>query len=152
MARYAAMVVLTEPRKWPGECLMLSARPDRPSLTYSPPRLGAFFIESGTRREAVTKRWSSTKSLDGQTKRQASKSIRRDFAREILKADKEPPELETRTNLPPKMWKIQYTDSCAWYAISARDAYEAVRQAENRNPGHSVRAVELLSVERGGKP
>lgn len=38
--------------------------------------------ESG---EAMTKRWSSTKSLDGQTKRQASKSTRR----EIMKEDME---------------------------------------------------------------
>lgn len=40
----------------------------------------------------MTKRWSSTKSRDGQTKRQASKSVRREFARELLDADKEPPE------------------------------------------------------------
>ena len=40
----------------------------------------------------MTKKWSSTKSMDGQTKRQASKKIRREFARAILRADKEPPE------------------------------------------------------------
>ena len=40
----------------------------------------------------MTKRWSSTSSLDGQTKRQASKKIRREFAEELLRADKELPE------------------------------------------------------------
>lgn len=38
----------------------------------------------------MTKRWSSTKSLDGQTKRQASKRVRREFAAEIWQADGEP--------------------------------------------------------------
>lgn len=38
----------------------------------------------------MTKRWSSTKSMDGQTKRQASKKYRREFAEELLKASKEP--------------------------------------------------------------
>ena len=37
----------------------------------------------------MTKKWSSTASLDGQTKRQASKKVRRDFAEEIIKADKD---------------------------------------------------------------
>lgn len=40
----------------------------------------------------MTKRWSSTKSLDGQTKRQASKSYRREMVREIKRADAAPPE------------------------------------------------------------
>lgn len=40
----------------------------------------------------MTKKWSSTKSMDGQTKRQASKKIRREFVESIVKADKEPPE------------------------------------------------------------
>lgn len=40
----------------------------------------------------MTKKWSSTASMDGQTKRQASKKIRREFAESILKADREPPE------------------------------------------------------------
>lgn len=40
----------------------------------------------------MTKRWSSTASLDGQTKRQASKSDRRDFKDQLLRDDKEPPE------------------------------------------------------------
>ena len=40
----------------------------------------------------MTKRWSSTKSLDGYTKRQASKRYRREFVAEVRRADKEPPE------------------------------------------------------------
>lgn len=40
----------------------------------------------------MTKRWSATRSLDGQTKRQASKSYRREFVKDILKADTEEPE------------------------------------------------------------
>lgn len=40
----------------------------------------------------MTKKWSSTASMDGQTKRQASKRIRREFVESILKADAEPPE------------------------------------------------------------
>lgn len=40
----------------------------------------------------MTKRWSSTKSLDGQTKRQASKRYRREFVEELRRAAKEPPE------------------------------------------------------------
>lgn len=40
----------------------------------------------------MTKKWSSTASLDGQTKRQASKRVRRELAADILRADREPPE------------------------------------------------------------
>jgi hypothetical protein len=40
----------------------------------------------------MTKKWSSTTSMDGQTKRQASRKVRREFAEAILKADREPPE------------------------------------------------------------
>lgn len=40
----------------------------------------------------MTKKWSSTKSMDGQTKRQASKRYRREFVEEVRKADREPPE------------------------------------------------------------
>ena len=40
----------------------------------------------------MTKKWSSTKSGDGQTKRQASKRYRREFVEEIMKAQREPPE------------------------------------------------------------
>lgn len=40
----------------------------------------------------MTKRWSSTKSLDGQTKRQASKKIRRELVDELLRADRAEPE------------------------------------------------------------
>lgn len=40
----------------------------------------------------MTKKWSSTKSMDGQTKRQASKRYRREFVEELRNADKEPPE------------------------------------------------------------
>jgi hypothetical protein len=44
--------------------------------------------------DSMTKKWSSTASLDGQTKRQASKKARREFVESILKADSEPPEAE----------------------------------------------------------
>lgn len=40
----------------------------------------------------MTKKWSSTASMDGKTKRQASKDTRRDLARELKRLDKEPPE------------------------------------------------------------
>lgn len=40
----------------------------------------------------MTKKWSSTKSLDGQTKRQASKKYRRKFVEELRRIEKEPPE------------------------------------------------------------
>jgi hypothetical protein len=40
----------------------------------------------------VTKRWSSTKSGDGKTKRQASKDERRDLAKQLRQLAKEPPE------------------------------------------------------------
>lgn len=40
----------------------------------------------------MTKKWSSTKSMDGQTKRQASKRYRREFVEELLRIQKEPPE------------------------------------------------------------
>ena len=44
----------------------------------------------------MTKRWSSTRSMDGQTKRQASKERRNDpeFVKEILEADAAPNEAE----------------------------------------------------------
>lgn len=42
----------------------------------------------------MTKRWSSTISDLTKTKRQASKDMRRQFAKEIQQADKEPPEAE----------------------------------------------------------
>jgi hypothetical protein len=45
----------------------------------------------GGNEDDMTKRWSSTKSLDGQTKRQASKSGRRELAAELQRlADAEP--------------------------------------------------------------
>lgn len=40
----------------------------------------------------MTKKWSSTASMDGKTKRQASKDRRAEFARELKKADRQPPE------------------------------------------------------------
>jgi hypothetical protein len=40
----------------------------------------------------MTKKWSSTASLDGQTKRQASKRYRREFVEELRRIEKEPPE------------------------------------------------------------
>lgn len=40
----------------------------------------------------MTKKWSSTASLDGQTKRQASKRARRAFVEPVVKADAEPRE------------------------------------------------------------
>lgn len=42
----------------------------------------------------MTKRWSSTRSMDGNTKQSASKERRRALARELPKAEKEPPEGE----------------------------------------------------------
>ena len=42
--------------------------------------------------DSMTKKWSSTASMDGQTKRQASKKARREFVESIVKADSEPPE------------------------------------------------------------
>ena len=45
----------------------------------------------------MTKRWSSTRSLDGQTKRGASKTNRRyskEFVKEVLEADAAPVEAE----------------------------------------------------------
>jgi len=38
----------------------------------------------------MTKKWSSTKSMDGQTKRQASKRYRREFVEELLRIQKGP--------------------------------------------------------------
>lgn len=40
----------------------------------------------------MTKKWSSTKSMDGQTKRQASRRYRREFVEELRRVEKEPPE------------------------------------------------------------
>lgn len=40
----------------------------------------------------MTKKWSSTKSMDGQTKRQASKLYRREFVEELRRIQKLPPE------------------------------------------------------------
>jgi hypothetical protein len=40
----------------------------------------------------VTKKWSSTASMDGKTKRQASKDKRAELARDLRRLDKEPPE------------------------------------------------------------
>ena len=46
-----------------------------------------------SRKSPMTKRWSSTRSLDGQTKRGASKTNRRyskEFVKEVLEADAAP--------------------------------------------------------------
>ena len=40
----------------------------------------------------MTKKWSSTRSMDGQTKQQASKRYRREFVEELLRISKEQPE------------------------------------------------------------
>lgn len=48
----------------------------------------------------MTKKWSSTASMDGKTKRQASKDARREFARELHRLDELPPAVKIKS----KQW------------------------------------------------
>ena len=61
----------------------------------------------------MTKKWSSTKSLDGQTKRQASKKYRREFVQELLRAKKEPPEAEF-DNVDDMLAWLNDRRDCPW--------------------------------------